>query len=90
MEVAAAVSVLIGLYDKLKFDLAGDESGERKPLLEIGADRARSEQIERKRILEDRSREVLAERAIAHGVSVETIENLVRLLRKKLLGYPNV
>lgn len=90
MELAAAVSVLVGLYDRLKLDWATDGDGEARPLLEIGADKARIEPIEQKRRLEALARRAIVGRAEAYGICEETVEDLVRTLRKKLTSYPDV
>jgi hypothetical protein len=54
------------------------------------ADKEGIEPIDVTRRFEAKARKELERRAAEHGVSVETIENLLRDMRAKLANYPNV
>lgn len=83
MEVAAGVSINLGLIDVLK---RGSNDGRR--ILEFWADQRQREPIDELREMRQAAREVVADTARDMGVSVETIENLLRDLRKKIEMFP--
>jgi len=86
MYIAQSISINLGLIDVFKtVKMASGES-----LLEWQSDRNGIEPIESKRWLEKEARQVKEIAAKDLGVSIETIENLLRDFRYKLDNYPNV
>lgn len=84
--IAHTLSINLGLIDEFKS--AKVITGES--LISWQADRDGIEPIEAKRRLEGEAREIKSDAAAQLGVSVETIENLLRDFRKKLEKYPAV
>jgi len=79
MKIAGSLSLVLGLIDAFKYqDLGGL------------ADRQAKEPIDVMRELEADAREIMIKAANDLNVSVETIENVLRDLRKKIEDWPNV
>ncbi|MFC1777023.1 hypothetical protein ACFL3I_06755 [Pseudomonadota bacterium] len=91
MKIAGTISAVLMLIDTLKFE-AIDESVNDLSGVSMLAEQVDSirEPAEIMRELEYKSRKVIAESAEQLGVSVETIENLLRQLRQKMERYPNI
>lgn len=85
MKIAGSLSTVIGLIDVIKHDGKGEYSG-----IEACADREAKEPQQVLNELEAERERVIHETATQLGVSVETIENLLRDLRKKINEWPNV
>jgi hypothetical protein len=90
MKIAGSLSVLLGLIDILKYENIGDGEGQIRPAIEIVAERRRLEPIDELRRLEAVAKSVVEDTASQIGVSTESVENLLRTLRKKLADFPNV
>lgn len=96
LEYAAAISQLLGIIYSLKvgdnFYLGQSEDGHpiMGRILQKVADDQMKEPIEVKRLLEQKAREIISKSALSLKVSEETIENILRTLRKKIENYPNV
>lgn len=88
MNIASAISLILGLVDAFKYDSYNSETGSRG-VNEI-AERKGLEPIEIKKDLDERSRDTILKAANDLEVSTETIENLVRDLRKKIKNWPNI
>ncbi|MBE0414838.1 hypothetical protein [Yoonia sp.] len=94
--LAAHVSICLGLIDALKNASAashwdgGDWVDEDDTILSMQASRYGKEPIELKRELEKEQSELMRQSAQDHGISIETLENLLRELRKKQQNYPDV
>lgn len=86
MRIAGSLSVVLDLGDRLR--VGRDPEGLRH--LDRGADRFGQEAIDAVRWIENESRQAVDDTATQLGVSVETIENLLRELRKKIEKYPNI
>lgn len=90
MKIAGSVSVVLGLIDIFKTDYIRDGYGEYRRAIEVGADMRQREPIEEVRNLEAEAREVIRATADDLGVSVETVENLLRDMRRKIADWPNI
>ncbi|MBC7286136.1 hypothetical protein [Hoeflea sp.] len=90
MKIAGTLSIVIGLINILKSEEIGDEWGEYRRAIEIGADRRLLEPVDELRALEREARELIQGTADDLGVSVETIENLLRDMRRKIADWPNI
>lgn len=93
MNMAAALSAVLGLIDILKYDelpnVFDPDTPPRKST-ERAADVRATETVFVYRELEGKAREAV-DSAVAHfGISVETVENILRDFRKKMENYPNV
>jgi hypothetical protein len=80
LKIAAALQVVTGLTDAIR----------KSPDRERTADRLKMEPIEIVREMEQEKRAIRAEAAADLGVSVETVENLVRDLRRRIDRWPVV
>ncbi|MDX3908751.1 MAG: hypothetical protein QHC67_02925 [Sphingobium sp.] len=93
MRMAGSISAVLGLINELKtgdqIDLSDKDRPHRRSI-DIKADRDGVEPLQIKRMLESRAKEVIVRAAGSLNVSVETIENMLRELRTKLLKYPHV
>jgi hypothetical protein len=93
MQIAGSLSVVLGMINELKTDEQIDLSDEDWPhrrSIDIKADREGVEPLQIKRMLENRAKDAIGRAARSLNVSVETIENIIRDLRTKLIKYPNV
>lgn len=90
MKIAGEVSVVLGFIDTLKFEEIGDGWGEHRRAIEVGADRRQREPIDEIRELEAEAREMITGTADDLNVSVETVENLLRDMRRKIAVWPNI
>lgn len=88
MKLAGCVSVLMGLIDTMKFECLNDDLVPDG--MEGMADRICKEKIDIKSELENDAKNVIQETADEFNVSTETIENLLRDLRKKIKAWPSV
>ena len=91
MKIAGTISAALGLIDAIKYD-AIDESVNDLSGVSMLADRPGKdrEPVEILRELEATARNTIEWAAREAGVSVETIENLLRHLRRKMEQYPDV
>ncbi len=98
MKIAGTISSVLGLIDLFKYEkfyVDGDVDGCPSGIFGI-AGRDRKEPIEVKRELESEAREVLKitkdslKEELDLEISIETIENLIRELRKKIKNWPHV
>ena len=80
MKIAGSCSVVIGLAHKLK----------TPSVVEATADRLAKEPIEIVRELEAEIERTIQKTAQECGVSTETVENLLRDLRQKIMYWPRV
>jgi len=89
MKIAGTISAVLGLIDAIKYDAidsaVNDESG-----VKMLGDLKGREPVEILRELEATARNTIERAARGAGVSVETIENLLRHLRQKMEQYPDV
>lgn len=90
MKVAGSVSVIAGLVDVLKRSDLNDSAGNPVQGPEMAAARDGVETIDKIRKLEGVARKQIASAARDFGVSVETIENLLRDLRQKIEKFPTL
>ena len=99
MMVAFTVSAILGLIDAIKQnsivkveDMNDNDLNTLEVIrsLDLWADHEAQEMIDSIRFLEGLQRRVVARMAHGTGVSVETIENVVRDLRRKIENYPDV
>lgn len=88
MKIAGTVSCVLGLIDAIKFDSYCDITNSRG--ISGIAERKGLEPIEVKKDLEEEARNLILLAADEAKVSAETIENLVRDLRKKMKLWPNI
>lgn len=89
MKIAGSVSTVLGLIDTLKFDAIDD------PTISARGASAFSERFGREpneiiRELEAKARDVIEWAAGELGVSKETVESLLRDLRRKAKVFPNL
>lgn len=87
MKIAGSISAVLSVIDVIKY---GGTDGTFRRALEIAAERRRREPVEVLRSLEAEARNFVAESAAELGVSVETIEVLLRDLREKIRKFPIV
>jgi hypothetical protein len=90
MKIAGSISFVLGLYGELKTEKIYDEYGKLRRAIDIGADRKSMESIKQLRSLEAKGRKAVKGAAEQLGVSTETIENLLRDLRKKIRNFPEL
>jgi len=95
MKIAGSVSVCLGLIDALKFDAIDAKfPGLRGASYLAESEHARGridrEPVEIVRNLEGESRNVYEMGADDLGVSTETIEDLVRDMRRKMESFPSL
>jgi hypothetical protein len=86
MKIAGCISLTFGLIDALKFDALYPEG---KGAVGIGAMQMR-EPIDVLRELEGEQRQEIGRVAIELRVSCETVENILRELRRKIESWPIV
>lgn len=86
MKIAGAISVNLGLIDGFKFDAINPEG---IGVTGIGAREGR-EPIDVKRDLESEARELMHSCCENLNISQETLENLLRDMRKKIKMWPDV
>lgn len=89
LQIAGAVSVVLLLIDVLKRDVIDPAISDEAGVKMLGESKGR-EPVEILRELEAEARKAIELAAHEAGVSVETIENLLRHLRQKMEQYPNV
>ncbi len=89
MVIAGEVSTILGLIDVFKYS-AIDSSVSSERGAAMLAEREGIETIDMVRELEAEARAAINETAEHHGVSPETIENILRQFRQKIENYPNV
>lgn len=95
MQIAGTLSAVLGLIDMFKhdkiYDLAyGLSARVERSAIEIKADSSGTDPIDVVRDLERRRQKAITTAARHFSVSIETIENLLRDLRKKMKDYPNI
>lgn len=95
MKIAGTLSAVLGLIDMFKhekiFDLAyGLEERVERPAIDIRADASGSDPLDVVQELDAKRQETIASAARDLGVSTETVENLLRDLRRKIREYPNL
>lgn len=94
MAIAGAISQALGEIDDVEFgrlrDLSKFDTFEEARILEAMADSLRQEPNDIRNYLNDVRRNVIERSAEALGVSIETVENMLRDLRKKIENYPDV
>lgn len=95
MQIAGTLSAVLGIIDMLQheeiYDLAyGFDPGVERRAIDIRADAAGCDPVDVVRDLEAERRKAVALAARDFDVSTETIENLLRDLRKKIKDYPNI
>ncbi|MDL0429580.1 hypothetical protein QPM17_00445 [Marinobacter sp. TBZ242] len=92
MKVAGTVSTILGLLNTIKFDaLVGSEQPDfLKPGVESMAFNKNQEPIDIQTGLEADGRQVIDETCEHFGISQESLENLIRALRKKITDWPNI
>jgi hypothetical protein len=86
MKIAGSISVIFGLIDALKFDTLYPEG---RGSVGVGAMR-KCEPTDVLRELESEQRQEIESICIELGVSRETVENILRELRKKIKLWPIV
>lgn len=89
MMIAAYISACLMLVDTMKYDALDDRPYGQSGVHMFG-DRFGKEPIEITRELEQDAKKAIELGAELAGVSVETIENMLRDLRAKMEAYPNV
>jgi hypothetical protein len=88
--VAVGVSILLGLMERFKSGRKIDEFEQSDRVINILADKQAIEPIDIVRSFEEMAREFVEEAAVENDVSIETIENLLRDLRRKFRDWPNI
>jgi len=88
MEIAIGAAIIAGIIDNLHFNYLNTQTGESG--LNALADRKGLEPSYIKADLAKDRADFMQEEADKWGVSVETIENLLRDLRKKARAWPSV
>jgi len=91
--VAVGVSIQLGLMERFKSGrkiVAYDEFEQSDRVINILADKQAIEPIDIVRSFEVMAREFIEEAAVENDVSIETIENLLRDLRRKFRDWPNI
>ena len=90
MKSAGTISVILGLIDTLKHEEIIDDDGYLVRAIQHGADRRMREPVDELRELELEARDLISSAASDLGVSVETIENLIRDMRLKIARWPKI
>lgn len=90
MKLAMHLSIIHGLVDTLSRGPVGIGEYQGMSGLEMVADREGVEVIEIRRQMEKKKRDVVQMAADEFGVTTEAIEELLRVMRKKMNSFPNV
>jgi hypothetical protein len=88
LRAAGSISVVTGLCDQLRLYAIDDRFTSRGAVML--ADRLKTEPIEQVKALQTKARETIERSAQELGVSVETIENWLRELRRRIERWPEV
>lgn len=89
LRIATSLSWLLGLWNISKYDASNPARSEEKGA-RLHAELEGIEPIEAVKYYERMARKTIEEFAAEYGVSTETMENLLRDLRRKIESYPDV
>jgi len=91
MKIAASLSVVLGMADGIRLrGIAPDGFGGETSAIEAAADRDGEEAAKKVSYIHGMTRGLLERASTDLGVSTETIENLLRDLRKKIVQFPEI